>query len=199
MHKILLVLLLALFLHRPVSALDIEKVKELKKLGFTNEQITAMMKEEKSKKKASSFEWNPRLKVYDSAQVRQTELGKGRHLVTVRSTGNPLTGRVIWLNSESEYKDGKKHGLGKSFFENGELKSIDNFKDRKLHGPSKDYYENGKLKIEGNYKDSKKHGLRKEYFESGALEAELNYKDNKLHGPSKSYYESGKLKIEGNY
>jgi antitoxin component YwqK of YwqJK toxin-antitoxin module len=196
MHKTVLTLLWTLFLHWPVSALDIEKVKELKKLDFTNEQITAMMKEEKSKKKASSFEWNPRLRVYDSAQVDKAKLGKGRHLVTVSATGNPLTGRVIWLSSESEYKDGKRHGLMKGFFENGELKEMAHFKDGKIHGFAKFYFENGKLKTEYNFKDDKIHGLFKRYYENGKLEIENNFKDGKAHGSYRVYYENGQQSVE---
>ena len=44
------------------------------------------------------------------------------------------------------YKDDKKYGEHKDYYENSVLKIDCNFKDNKIDGEYKDYYENGKLK-----------------------------------------------------
>ena len=42
-----------------------------------------------------------------------------------------------------------------------------NYKDDKREGLFKEYYENGDLKSKGNYKDDKGEGLFKRYYENG--------------------------------
>lgn len=101
------------------------------------------------------------------------------------------------LEKEGNFKDGKPEGLWKKYHLNGQLKSEGNLKDGKAEGLAKYYYESGQLENEGNFKNDKKEGLWKIYYESGQLESEGNFKDGKLEGLAKHYYESGHLHSEG--
>lgn len=50
---------------------------------------------------------------------------------------------------KNQYKDGKKHGLWKSYYSNGEVYYKGNYKNGEAHGYWEDYYSNGEA-----------HGLR---------------------------------------
>ena len=43
--------------------------------------------------------------------------------------------------------DGVKNGEYKTYYDNDNLKTVDNYKNGKLNGVSKSYFENGQLKI----------------------------------------------------
>ncbi|MFH1824840.1 MAG: CsgG/HfaB family protein [Candidatus Firestonebacteria bacterium] len=94
------------------------------------------------------------------------------------------------LDSEQNYKDGKRNGLLKVYYENGKLYLEQNYKDDKRNGVYKYYDEKGGLDKEGSYKDDKRDGLLKEYYGGiiKRLEREENYKDGKLNGICKYYY-----------
>ena len=161
-----------------------------------------------------AFPWNPNLKVYRYQDVIKDDLWK------VRSTGTPLTGRVQHKRMELEFKDGKRHGRYKKYYENGQLHEEGQFKEGKKHGLSKSYWENGRfetevhwvdgkshgpwkyhekdghLKITGFFKEGKRNGPERWYFKSGQISWEGHYKNDKLHGPTKGYFENGKLEAE---
>jgi len=81
------------------------------------------------------------------------------------------------LEGESNWKDGKKVGLDKWWYENGQLESEVNYKDGELDGLFKTWYEDGELKHESNWKDGKKDGLSKSWYEDGQLESRRYYTD----------------------
>ena len=58
-------------------------------------------------------------------------------------------------------------GYVKEYYSTGQLESEGNFKDGKKEGLWKEYYESGNLKREGNYKDGVKFGLWKCYYNNG--------------------------------
>ena len=103
------------------------------------------------------------------------------------------------LKEEFNYKEGKKDGLRKAYYENGKLRLKTNYKNDKLDGLFELFYENGQLRVEFNYKEGKKDGLRNEYHENGQLKEEFNYKEGKKDGLRKAYYENGKLRLKTNY
>jgi antitoxin component YwqK of YwqJK toxin-antitoxin module len=98
----------------------------------------------------------------------------------------PVTGfvREWYLNggqvkSECNYKDGKRDGAKRFWYEDGQLKSECNYKDGKRDGAEKGWYEDGQLKSECNYKDGK-WDLWKGWNEDGQLQ--FNYKDGRHAG-----------------
>jgi antitoxin component YwqK of YwqJK toxin-antitoxin module len=85
------------------------------------------------------------------------------------------------LESEKNYKDGKKDGLQRGWYENGQLEYEENYKDGKWNGLQRAWYENGQLKYEINYKDGNKDGLWRWFsYRDGQLEYEENYKDGEI-------------------
>ena len=90
-------------------------------------------------------------------------------------------------------------GLKKVYYTSGALESEENYKDGKKDGITKWYYESGVLQAEANFIAGKQDGITKWYYETGVLQAEGNFKAGKPDGIAKGYYETGKLKAEQYY
>ncbi len=103
------------------------------------------------------------------------------------------------LKSETDYIDGKKDGLHKVWFENGNLRAQGNYKEGKRVGLHKTWSKNGHLFFEGNYNEGKEVGVRKFWHENGQLYGEENYNDGMKVGLWKEWYENGQIKKEENY
>ena len=71
------------------------------------------------------------------------------------------------------------NGIGFDVNEYGELESECSFKNGKRDGLLKYWYDNGQLRYEGNWKDGKMHGLHKKWGRNGHLKNEENWKDGK--------------------
>jgi antitoxin component YwqK of YwqJK toxin-antitoxin module len=86
------------------------------------------------------------------------------------------------LLSEKYYEvNGKKEGVYKMYYENGQLKEMNNYIDGNII-EYKLYYNNG-CKLSDNTEDS-----------FGQLYMVCNYVNGKLEGEFKSYYSDGQLK-----
>ena len=81
----------------------------------------------------------------------------------------------------------------------GTLFSERNYKNGKLHGVSKTFYPDGKLRTKVNYDQGLKHGIALKFFQNGNVYQEYNYNYGKLNGSQKKYYENGKLMSEIDY
>ena len=125
-------------------------------------------------------------------------------LVYNENTQNPFTGAIGdfhkngQLETEGNYKDGKKHGLQEDFHKNGKLKFRGNYKNGKLHGLVEIFYAKGQLKLRENYKNGKHDGLSEQFDRNDNL-WRRNYKNGKLHGLNETYYKNGQLMERGNY
>ena len=98
-------------------------------------------------------------------------------------------GARLWV--ETPYKNGKKHGIAKRYYENGKLASEIPYKNGEIHGVAKGYYESGKLASETPYKNGEPHGVVKWYYENGKLMSEFPFENGEQHGANKGYYEMG--------
>lgn len=103
------------------------------------------------------------------------------------------------LESQTNFKEGKREGIREVYYESGKLESETNFKEDKREGIRKVYYESGKLQQETNYKNDKLEGLHFQYYENGKIKEETNFKNDKQEGIYKGCYESGRLKDEANF
>lgn len=83
--------------------------------------------------------------------------------------------------------------------ENGKVKAIVALRDGKRHGIARSYYRNGQLWQEVNYYNGEKHGIAKTYFDTGYLYQESEYSEGKLHGIRKRYRRNGQLMAEVPY
>ena len=153
--------------------------------------------------------------------------GRKRHLRTliVYKAGEPFgivreyskISHKWLLKRETPYKDGKKNGLEKCYYDDGKLSSTRPYINDKDTGEAKDYYESGKLEYEntdstvmkwyenGNlewvdyWKNHKKNGMSKSYYEDGKLELECLFTDGKAEGVAMEYYENGVIKRKTTY
>ena len=85
----------------------------------------------------------------------------------------------------------------KTFFENGNIKSVSKYINDKADGESKIYFENGKLQKSDYYINGKREGAS-QYLDSMGIGVSCNYKNDKLEGVRK-YYENDRLLIVTNY
>jgi hypothetical protein len=100
-------------------------------------------------------------------------------------------------------KDAKLVEVEKTYWDNGNIKSVTTYKKsykvgwKKVkttlipHGLSKDYYENGVLKKEDPYVDGNRTGVLKFYTEDGHLEISIEYLNNKKNGKTIYYDKDG--------
>jgi antitoxin component YwqK of YwqJK toxin-antitoxin module len=124
--------------------------------------------------------------------------------------------------SQLQYKDGKRNGIEKTFFDDKKTKTMTYWKDDEVqkvvqfyqNGKKKvleevkgglmfviQYYDNGKPHETGVYKvylpnwhDRKRHGKFKTFNENGKLWEVENYEDGQQNGTSLTYYDNGKVR-----
>lgn len=118
----------------------------------------------------------------------------------------PHTGTIIECDNITDkvrhlinYKDGKRDGVQKRWYDNGQLWIEMNYKDGKGNGLMRSWYENGQLLYKAYQKYGKLDGKEKWWYENGQLNAENNYKDGKIRGQAKVWHENGKLHNVINY
>lgn len=86
------------------------------------------------------------------------------------------TGQV---KEEYEIKNGERHGLARSFYENGKLKATGFYKNGLPDSTYVQYYENGNVKVEGRFdKKGVEDGEKRFYFETGELK-QIEYLNDK--------------------
>ena len=59
-----------------------------------------------------------------------------------------------------------------SYYDNGQLRSINNYRDGKHTGLRKKYHEKGQLEYSGNWKDRKRDGLWEYFNKDGLVDTE---------------------------
>ncbi|MCC5917770.1 MAG: hypothetical protein JJU02_10655 [Cryomorphaceae bacterium] len=104
------------------------------------------------------------------------------------------------------FKNGKKHGVQKLFYGNGDVRVIAKYKNNLLHGEVRVFQQGNTnpLKIE-KYKAipsenrSVLHGKSKTYNFSGTLTEMVRYKNGRKNGKYVFYHNSGNIKEKGKY
>lgn len=98
------------------------------------------------------------------------------------------------LQSYSTCVNQIKHGLAKSFHENGKTQFEIYYRGGLKHGPVKWYYEEGTLYRESTYVNGEIDGIQKKYYKNEKLMAEIPYEKGRIMPGLKEYMKSGKLK-----
>ncbi|WP_290697692.1 toxin-antitoxin system YwqK family antitoxin [Lacinutrix sp.] len=102
------------------------------------------------------------------------------------------------LSVTGQFKNGKRIGEWKAFYENGVLKEIlHHDENEKVVGEKKTYYENGVLKFRANYENNFLIGNGKYFHKNGQLSEIGPYEHGKPTGIWKFYFENGNLKKSG--
>ena len=99
----------------------------------------------------------------------------------------------------NKYEEGKKVGIGRIWYENGNLREESNYENDKRNGLVTMYYENGPKNAEVFCQDGKWHGLYKQWYESGKIMRENNYNMGKIDGLFLRWYENGQKQFECSY
>lgn len=87
----------------------------------------------------------------------------------------------------------------KEYYDNGQLRSIENYVDTIEHGPFIWYYKNGIISEEGNMKNGELEGEDWSYNKEGLLDEYSTYENGYKVGPFKTFWKTGELKEEGTY
>ena len=95
----------------------------------------------------------------------------------------------------TSYVSGKKDGEERKLFQNDSLAEIRFYKEGKKVGIHKSWFENGQQKFEYPYNQKGFYqGALKEWFPNGQLIREFNYVDGKESGTQKMWLENGNIK-----
>ncbi len=101
------------------------------------------------------------------------------------------------LRESAQYKDGRRHGVTKDYFADGETVEKESFfKEGKPDGLFKTYHHTGKLYAEKEYKNGLEHGIDRVYdVETGKLTRDVKYVD----GKQESTQEQRMISSKGDY
>jgi len=100
---------------------------------------------------------------------------------------------------EGEFRNGKYHGKGIQYFENGDKYEGEFIKDKKS-GFGKFFWNQEPWKgdlFEGHWENNKRNGFGTYYKNSKFISYKGNYKENKLSGKGNDFYENGRY--EGDF
>lgn len=101
---------------------------------------------------------------------------------------------------EGNYENGRKNGIWKTYYPNGNLKSEITYENSRTKGPYTLYYENGKVEEKGNWARTKNTGDFKRYHSNGKLAQDFTFTETgKRSGKQTYYYANGNLRLEGNW
>ena len=79
---------------------------------------------------------------------------------------------------EGEYLYGERNGVGKEYYDTGEIKFESEYLNGKKNGKGKEYSKDGILIFEGDFLNGKRNGKGKGYYINGLLQFEGEYKNN---------------------
>jgi antitoxin component YwqK of YwqJK toxin-antitoxin module len=91
---------------------------------------------------------------------------------------------------EGTLNNGKREGVWKTYFENGNLQWEVTFVNGKQEGIVKDYYESGNLKDEGDLKNNKLDGWVRVYTEDGQYAGRAYYVNGMRYKNKQEYEDS---------
>jgi antitoxin component YwqK of YwqJK toxin-antitoxin module len=102
------------------------------------------------------------------------------------------------LFAEEYFKNGKKHGISKSYsLRDGTLLEEEPWENGVLHGEYREYFTTGQLRLKWNYKNGKIDGQYENYYIDGSVWNKGQYVEGLRHGTWICYNREGKeLKVE---
>lgn len=104
------------------------------------------------------------------------------------------------LKSETQYRNGKEHGITKYFNKNYGTVIMEAYMVRgQKHGSFKRFYFNGNIEYEANYNYDVLDGIERNYTQQGQMISETTYKNGVKEGPHSTWYENGVLLSKGAY
>lgn len=86
------------------------------------------------------------------------------------------------LMMETPYQNGKRNGIEKTYNTQGKLSSVRPVKEDKVDGVEKMYHDNGMLLMEILWRNGKKNGVEKWYYQDGSPNMDITYENSKIIG-----------------
>ena len=157
-----------------------------------------------SNKKGSTKVTTAENSFVDTTVVPHDTVAQTNHALTLNNgvyffKRNKFSGIILAKNSDktitaftSIYK-GEKHGLYRSYYNNGKLFEVRQYKNNMATGRHYGYYRNGNMQFDYLYFDEKKVGYFKKWFSNGSPYLFANYKDDKEEGLQQGWRPNGKL------
>lgn len=88
---------------------------------------------------------------------------------------------------------GEAIGEWRSYYDSGELASIENYLNNKANGKQAEYFKNGNIRSVGKKQDGRENGIWKYYFDDGTLKLERGFKNGVDDGKYIEYFKNGKV------
>jgi antitoxin component YwqK of YwqJK toxin-antitoxin module len=95
------------------------------------------------------------------------------------------------------FKNGKKHGMQRTWYESGVLMSEEPYKNGVMNGVFKHWDETGKLV--GCYKMMEGTGVKIIYYPNGRLREERGYRNNDKYGMQYTFHDNGQIEFYEEY
>ena len=141
--------------------------------------------------------------IYFSTNINSDKLTSGRFdfyykdgLFYQKNSSELFTGRVIDTTDviiEFDVVKGKKNGIFKTYYLNGQLEKSGYLNNNKNEGEWKYYYPNGQLESYGNFKNDIPEGKWEFYYKNGIKKCEGDYKKGKQKGEWIYYDDKGEI------
>ncbi|PCE66016.1 tetratricopeptide repeat protein [Sediminicola luteus] len=134
----------------------------------------------------------------DGDFLSHKEVGEGHPHQKINYTKGLIQGQVITYNdlkntiATYEFKEGKRNGTDKAYYDNGILQSQNQFVNGLMQGMQSSYFPNEQLESEVNAMDDLYEGVRKTYFPDGVLETTSEYSEGSRNGLFTEYDNDGK-------
>ena len=100
---------------------------------------------------------------------------------------------------QGTFKNGKLHGLYRSYHNNAQLHLYQYYRYGELDGIYKEYSDKGVLLLECRFKEGKLHGEYEMYYDDGTLHKKQHYDMGDLHGCAIEFHKNGHLDLFSNY
>lgn len=131
--------------------------------------------------------------------VNESQLTTDANNGTVLYQGQPFSGTAT-IDSPNgirtkaiDYSKGRKQGVSRKWFEDGNLSFEAWYEDGRQHGETKSWWSNGNLRSVSRMVNGTGQGLQQQWYTSGAKFKEIRLVDGREEGMQRSWRENGKL------
>ena len=113
--------------------------------------------------------------------------------------GEPFTGEAIKrdaagaISSTEQFKDGKRDGVTRKYFPNGQLNYEAYFADGKREGLSRSWWSNGNLRSETLFQNGLEEGVSWSWYQTGEKFKRYNFDNGQPSGLQQAWRKNGKL------
>lgn len=97
--------------------------------------------------------------------------------------GIPFTGKLVdpqTMKDLGEFRNGLKHGVFKSYYDNGLKKSEETYLNGVLNGTYSEWFKNGAVKVEASYSDGQLSSRWIEWFSNGQVKVVYHFLKGKI-------------------